>query len=196
MARHHYTIFRNNFGFTIVEVLLVIGLIGTVLAFSAPSVKKLINSQQKNIFNCDAAQLRNAFINKQDEMFYLNETVIHDEIKYTKYFPFYQITNNSNKVSKNDDINYTVLCELVIGDILKTVPGFENRTYKYERATDFENKGRGNGKITYFIENKGTIDFYTIVIDRYDGDRLMIDYFVYTSKNYSKKNNLQQRYSF
>lgn len=195
MVKHQHTHMHSNYGFSVIEVVIVIGIVGAILAFSVPNMKKIIDKNNYRQFEKEAAEINASFITAFDPYYSLAKTFKYNGHSYRNYFPFMVLPYAGQiKQTKIDDIDYEPLCYVMFLPVFQSIKGFENGTFTYERAV-FETS-YGNGSITYTVPNKGKVVFETIVRDKTTGDELIINTLTYISKNNSKSYKMYQSFPF
>ncbi len=178
MAKQRSIIMHNQRGFSIIEVILVVGIMGAVLAISVPNVKKTLEMNQKRQFEYDSTMVYNILINKFDMSFEPAFFWIYNGERYTPTFPFCKIKVGGNCGIKNvDDIDYDVLCGQMLCPAFKKIPGFDEITYSFERVVINKKTvggDYGTGVLHFKVKGKGDIILNTRVFDFEKADRLIL----------------------
>lgn len=111
---------KNNKGFTLVETIAVIIILGVVLSIAVPSITNVVKSTNKNRMISDAE----TFASKAKEM-YESDTIGIDinnkslkEITELGKSPFGKeyCTKDSTVICRNDEENKIVTCKVVLKD--------------------------------------------------------------------------------
>lgn len=195
MVKHHHTHMHNNYGFSVIEVVIVVGIVGAILAFSVPNMKKIIDKNNYRQFEREDAEINASFISAFDPYNSIAKVFKYNNHSYRNYFPFKVLPYSGQvNVSGVDDIDYDPLCNVMLLPVFQSIKGFENGSFTYEKAV-FE-KSYGKGTITYNVPDKGNVVFNTIVRDKTTGDELIIDTVTYISKNNSKSYKMYQSFPF
>lgn len=111
---------KNNKGFTLVETIAVIIILGVVLSIAVPSITNVVKSTNKNRMISDAE----TFASKAKEMYesdtigiYINNKSLK-EITELRKSPFGKeyCTKDSTVTCRNDEENKIVTCNVVLKD--------------------------------------------------------------------------------
>lgn len=172
---------KKENGFTLIELIMVVSIIGALLLVSAPSIKKLSEKNNKKQFEKNATILYVAFTNMIADKF---ENFYYKRYNGRLFFvdlPF--TTGTSTTIHPcNDDIDYDAFFDIFLKEKLQGIAGFENGEYTYERAKFIDKQTVASSKIVYTTSNNDVITFDCLVSDCIDYDYLMLDSFTYQDK--------------